>query len=83
MRFFSLQQFAVATQSGGSIHLLWAHLVQVATPAPQTTWQLFAIGPDVIELLEVVTLRQSALVSVSLHLDGNVADGIFPETWLI
>jgi hypothetical protein len=75
MRVFSLQQFAVATRLiGSSILLLWALLVQVAAPAPQTMWRLFAIGPDVTELLAVVTLRQSALGSVCLHLDGNVAE---------
>jgi hypothetical protein len=73
MRFFSLQQFAFATRwSGCSVLLLWELLVQVAAPA-QTTGRLFANGPDVTELLAVVTLRQSALGSVCLHLDGNVA----------
>jgi hypothetical protein len=83
MRVFSLQQFAVATRwSGGNILLPWALLVQVSAPAPQTTWRLFVIGPDVTELLKVVTLRQSALFSVCLHLDGNVAEAWQTEYFL-
>jgi hypothetical protein len=83
MKFFHIQHFAVATRwSGASILLHWALLVQVTSPEPQTTWRLFAISRDVTELLAVVTLRQSALGSVCLHLDGNVAEAWQTEYFL-
>jgi hypothetical protein len=41
-----------------------------------------AIGPDMTELLAVVTLHQSALGSVRLHLDGSVAEAWQMEYFL-
>jgi hypothetical protein len=64
MWFFPLQQFAVATcWSGGSVFPLWIFLLQVAAAAPQTTWWLLAIFPNVPELLAVVALLESAVLS--------------------
>jgi hypothetical protein len=54
----------------------------MAAPAPQTTWWLFAIGPDVTELLAVVTLRQSALGSICLNLYSSVGETMQMEYFL-
>jgi hypothetical protein len=48
----------------------------VLLPPAQTTWLLFAIGPDVTNFLAVVTLNQSALGSVCLHFDCNVVEAM-------
>jgi hypothetical protein len=70
----SLRQLAVtASCSGGSVILLRALLVQVAAPAPQTTWRLLTGCPDVTELLAVVALCEAALGPVRLHPEHYVA----------
>jgi hypothetical protein len=74
MGVFSLRQFAVATYwSGGSV-ILWTLFVQVVAPIPKTTGWLFAVCPDVAELLAVVALRKSALGSICLRLNSNVVE---------
>jgi hypothetical protein len=79
MRFFPLQQLAVAAcSSGGSVLHLWPLFLQVATPTPETTGWLFDVYPDVAELLAVVSLRESALSSICLYPESNVA-----EAWQI
>jgi hypothetical protein len=76
MGLLTFRQFAVAAGwSGGSIVLLRTLPVQVAAPAPQTTWRLFAVCPDMAELLAIVALGEVTLGSVRLHLDDNVAEG--------
>jgi hypothetical protein len=42
--------------------------------APQTAGKLFAISPDLVELLAFVALGKRILSSISLHRDSNVAD---------
>jgi hypothetical protein len=75
MWFLTLRKLAVTTSwSGGSVFLLRTFLVQVAASAPQTSGMLFAVGTNVAELLAVVTLRESALCSISFHLDYNMAE---------
>jgi hypothetical protein len=54
----------------------------MAAPAPQTTGRLFAVCPDVAELLAVVALRESALGSICLHPDNNVAEAWQMEDFL-
>jgi hypothetical protein len=77
MWFLTLRQLAVtASWSGGSVSLLRTFLVQVAAPAPQSSGRLFAVGPNVAELLAVVTLRKSSLYSISLHLDCDVPEAL-------
>jgi hypothetical protein len=76
MGFHTLRQLAVtASWSGGSVILLRALLVEVAAPAPQTTWRLLTVCPDVAELLAVVALCEAALGPVCLHPDHYVAEG--------
>jgi hypothetical protein len=76
MWFFTLRQLAAAASwSGDSVILLRALLVQVAAPAPQTTWRLLTLCPDVAELLSVVALCAAALGPVRLHPDHSVAEG--------
>jgi hypothetical protein len=57
--------------------------VLVSAPASQTAGRLFAINPDVVELLAVVALGKSSLGSISLHPDSNVEEAWqtenFPE----
>jgi hypothetical protein len=45
-----------------------------AAHATQTAGRLFAISPDVAELLAVVALGKSILDSISLHPASNVAE---------
>jgi hypothetical protein len=72
----NFRQFAVAASwSVGSIVFLRALPVHVAATTPQTTWSLFAVCPDMAELLAIVALREVTLGSVRLHLDHNVAVG--------
>jgi hypothetical protein len=59
-----------------------AILVQVSTPAPQTLGRLFAVSPDVAELLAVVALGKSVLGYISLHPDSNVAEAWQTENFL-
>jgi hypothetical protein len=74
MSFDSLRQLAVtACWCGSSVFLLWAVLVQVSAPAPQTAGMLLAISTDVAELLAVVALGKNILGSISIHPDSNVA----------
>jgi hypothetical protein len=56
--------------------------VKVSAHSIQTVGWLFAISPDVAELLAVVTLRNSALGSVCLHPDSNVAEAWQTENFL-
>jgi hypothetical protein len=75
MWFLALRKLAVtASWSGGSVLLLRTFLVQVAAPAPRISGRLFAVGPNVAELLAVVTLCESAVCFISFHLDCNVAE---------
>jgi hypothetical protein len=74
MWFACLPQLAVAACWNGSrVSLLWALLVQVATSTPQTMRRLPTVGPDVTELLAVMTLSKASLGPIRLHLYGNVA----------
>jgi hypothetical protein len=83
MGFFSFRQPAVAgSWRGRSVSLFGAFFVQVTAPAPSITWRLFAVSPDVAELLAVVTLRKSTLVSVCLHPDRDVAEALQTENFL-
>jgi hypothetical protein len=71
----SLHQLAVtACWCGSSVSLLWAVLVRVSAHATQTAERLFAICPDVAELLAVVAPGNSILGSISFHPDRNVAE---------
>jgi hypothetical protein len=83
MGFLSLRQLAVtACWCGSSIFLLWAVLVQVSAPAPQTAGRLLAISPDEAKLLAGVALGKSILGSVSLHPDSIVAEAWQTENFL-
>jgi hypothetical protein len=83
MWFFFVQQLAVAAcWSGRSVLFFWTLFVQVPAPAPQTARWLFAFCPDVVELLAVVALCESALGSISLHPDSNVAEAWQMENFL-
>jgi hypothetical protein len=46
----------------------------VATTTPHATGGLIAVSPYLTELLTVIALRQAILVSVSLYLDGYMAE---------
>jgi hypothetical protein len=48
----------------------------------QTAGWLFAIYPDVTELLAVVALRKGILASICLHPDSNVAESWQTENFL-
>ncbi|PNF35561.1 hypothetical protein B7P43_G03721 [Cryptotermes secundus] len=50
-----------------------ALLVQVTAPTPHTTGRLLAVGPDMAELLAVVTLRETSLGCVRLFPDCSMA----------
>jgi hypothetical protein len=83
MSFASLRQLAVtACCCGSSVSFLWAVLMQVCASAPQTAGRLFAITPDVAELLEFVALCKSILGSISLHPVSNVAGAWQTENFL-
>jgi hypothetical protein len=43
-------------------------------PAPQAAGRLFAVCPDVAELLAVMVLRKTILSSICLHPDSDVAE---------
>jgi hypothetical protein len=49
--------------------------VQVAATTPQTARVLFAISPNVANLLAVVALGQGILSFVGLTFDSDVAEG--------
>jgi hypothetical protein len=75
MGVFSFRQPEVAACWGGCcVPLLGALFVDVSAPAPQTARRLFAICPDVAELLTVVALRKRILGSICLHPDSSVAE---------
>ena len=75
MWLLSLRQSAVAAYwGGGSVLLFWAHFVKVATSTPQTTWGLFAVSPNVAELLTIIALCKPVVCFVGLHPDGNMAE---------
>jgi hypothetical protein len=60
MSFLSFRQLAVtACWRGSSVFLLWAALVQASAPATQRAGRLFAISPDVAEMLAVGALGKS------------------------
>jgi hypothetical protein len=46
--------------------------VQVTAPTPHKTGSLFAVCPDIAELLAVVTLRETSLGSVRFYPDCNM-----------
>jgi hypothetical protein len=84
MSFLSLRQLAViACSCASSVSLLWAVLVQVSAPAPQTAGRLFAVSPDVAQLLAVVAFGKSILDFIILHPDGNVAEAWQTESFLV
>jgi hypothetical protein len=56
--------------------------MQMTASTPQTARWLLAIGPDVAELLAVVTLRETRLGSVCFHLYNNVANVCQVENFL-
>jgi hypothetical protein len=67
--------------TGSYSMLVWKCFPSLGSPyagvCPRTTvGRLFAISPDVAELLAVVALGKSILCCISLHPDSNVA-----ETW--
>jgi hypothetical protein len=72
MGLLSLCQLAVTARWCGScVSLFRALLVQVASPAPQTTGRLPAVGPDVPKLLAVMALRKaSTLMEMWQRLDS-------------
>jgi hypothetical protein len=72
--FLPFRQLAVAAyRLWRSVSLLRALLVQVAAHTPETTGGgLFAVCPDVAELLAVVTLHGTILSFVRLYHDWNV-----------
>jgi hypothetical protein len=82
MWFFSFRQPTVAARWGERcIPFLGALLVQVIPSASQAAVRLFAVCPDVAELLAVMALRKTILSSIYLHLDCDVrgfAVGKFP-----
>jgi hypothetical protein len=83
MGFLFLRQLAVTEfWCGSSVSLLWAVLVQVSAPAPQSGWRLFAISPDMAELLAVLALGENILGSISLHSDSNVAEAWQKENFV-
>jgi hypothetical protein len=83
MGFFSFRQPAVAACWGGCcVPLLGALFVEVSAPAPLTTRRVFAICPDVAELLAVVALRKKILGSVCLHPDSTVTEARQTENFL-
>jgi hypothetical protein len=58
----SLRQPEVAAWwSGSRVSLLWALLMQMAAPAPQTTRRLLTVSSDVAKLLAVTTVSKSSL----------------------
>jgi hypothetical protein len=59
-----------------------AILVQVSAPAPQTAEMLFAISPDVAELLATVTLGKSILGSIRLYADSSLVEAWQTENFL-
>jgi hypothetical protein len=76
MGFLTLRQLAVtAGWSGGNDSFLWAFLMQVAAPAPQTLWRLSTVCPNMPELLAVMALCKADSSSVGLHRDCYMAKG--------
>jgi hypothetical protein len=83
MSFLSLHQLTVtACWCESSVPLLWAVLVQVSAPTPQTAGRFVAISPDVAEQLAVVARGKSILGSISFHPDSNVAEAWQMENFL-
>jgi hypothetical protein len=56
------------------VNLFRAVFVQVAATTPHVTGGLIAVSPYMTELLRVIALRQAIFVSVSLYLDGYMAE---------
>jgi hypothetical protein len=50
--------------------------------APQAAGRLFAVCPDMAELLAVMDLRKTILSSICLHPDCDVAEGLQSENFL-
>jgi hypothetical protein len=74
MRFLSDHQLAVAAcRYRCCIALFWALLAQVTALTPHTTRRLFAVSPDMAELLTVVTLHETVLSFVYVYPDYNMA----------
>jgi hypothetical protein len=59
-----------------------ALFVQVTVPAPQAGVRLFAVCPDVAELLAVIALHKTILSSICLYLDCDVAEAWQSENFL-
>jgi hypothetical protein len=56
--------------------------VQVISSAPKAAGRLFAVCPDVAELLAVMALRKTILSSICLHPDCDVAEALQSENFL-
>jgi hypothetical protein len=80
MGLFSFRQLTVAARWGGSyISFLGALLVQVTALAPQAARTLFAVCPDVAELLAVMALRKTILISICLYPDCDMTVAFLSE----
>jgi hypothetical protein len=83
MRVFSFRQPTDAARWGGRcIYFLGALLLQVSAPVPQAAGWLFAVCPDVAELLAVMALRTTILSYICLHPDCDVAEALQSEHFL-
>jgi hypothetical protein len=62
----------VALCYAADIVFLMTLLLVVGTPTPEISWRLFAVNPDVAEILTVVVLHEASLGHVGFDLDESV-----------
>jgi hypothetical protein len=83
MWFLSFRQPTVAAcWDGKCISFLWALLVQVTATAKQAAGRLFAVCPDVAELLAVMALSKTILSFICLHTDCDMTEVLQSENLL-